>query len=91
MNTRPWRATLLVLGVTAAALAVAPPARAECIEVDLAVHRSGRPDHHPLGPDYCVTETPWNQTDRVSKDTELTRLPECTPSGVYVEVWYTSP
>ena len=65
--------------------------RAECLEVDFAVHRSGQPDWYPLGPDYCVTDTPWNQTDSVFYDDKVTGLPTGTPNGVWLEVWYTSP
>lgn len=82
----------LVLGLSAGVLLADPlPAGAECIEVDFAVHISGEPDYYPLGPDYCVTGTPWNQTDGVYEGLNLSGLPTGTPSGFWLQVWYTSP
>jgi hypothetical protein len=83
---------LLLVGLSAGVLLTdPPPAGAECIEVDFAVHVSGEPDYYPLGPDYCVTGTPWNQTDSVFYNDNHSGLPTGTPSGFWLEIWYTSP
>jgi hypothetical protein len=81
-----------IVGLSALPLLLsAQPADAECIEVDFAVHKSGEADYYPLGPDYCVTDTPWNQTDRVWYDDRFPGFPTGLPNGVLVEVWYTTP
>lgn len=80
-----------VLGAAALLGGSHAPAEAACIEVDFAVHVSGQPDYYPLGPDKCVTETPWNQTDSIWNGLNQSGLPPGTPSGFWLEVWYTSP
>lgn len=79
------------LGIAGVLLVGPSPARAACIEVDFAVHHSGEPDYYPLGPDYCVTDTPWNQTDHAWYDHTFAVPPAGIAIGVYVDVSYTSP
>lgn len=79
------------VGIAGSSLVGAGPASAACIEVDFAIHYSGGSDYYPLGPDYCVKDTPWNQTDNVFFDDSVTGVPTGLPNGVYIDVWYTSP
>ena len=83
-------AALVLAGVGTAA--AAPPARAECVEVTLEVHREGRPHWYPLGgPAHCVTDTPWNQGQDVTWGAGQEGLPPCTPKGFWLQVWTTGP
>ena len=91
MGHRLHRLALAAVGAVAGLAAQAAPVGAECIEVDFAVHVSGQPDWYPLGPDYCVTDTPWNQTDGFWFGSNQTGLPTGTPSGFWLEVTYTLP
>ena len=85
------RALAVVAGGAALVALTPATAQAACIEVDLAVHYAGGADYYPLGPDACVTDTPWNQTDALRYDNHFTAVPPGLPNGIYFEVWYTSP
>jgi hypothetical protein len=80
-----------VLGAIMAWVTAPAPAYAACIELDLAIHYAGGSDYYPFGPDKCVVDTPWNQTDEVYFDEWFVVIPQGLPNGLYVEVRYTSP
>jgi len=86
------RARVLLLSALVLAgvdmVTAANPAKAECIEVTLEVHKEGEPHWYPLGgPESCVKDTPWNQGQDVSVEDDTEGLPEGTPKGIRLEVW----
>ena len=69
-----------------------PPARADCVYVELYVTRRNADPIHPLGDDPCVYPTSWDTlTDPSDEHTDDHDLPDGAPDGYYVKVGVPAP
>jgi hypothetical protein len=71
MRRSRWALATAALAVPAAVTVMTtPPARADCLSASVWVDREQAPTTYLLGPDYCVTPTPWGVTVDAGKDNQ---------------------
>ena len=93
LRTRPRRRAVALVALGGSLIGVGGavmPAKAECLAVSAWVYRSQQGRDYEMGPEWCVTDTPWN-----NELVGFTHLDDTQPPGTItgagVGVWVPIP